>query len=183
MNPNLVSAVLSNEDQQAVLAAIDTILGKMPFLIDLSTTDRMSMAKLGDKTKAFVGKAIEVATHNNEMFSAGFVQELQKDSTLLEVIGPIRVAVDALQKKIDDTTMQIGGEIFAAARTVYSVTKTPYGNAVLREVSNDLSQRFSRSKPSPAPAPPIPAPAPAPAASTQPAAAQPSQAKGASRKS
>jgi hypothetical protein len=183
MNPNLVSAVLSNEDQQAILAAVDTILGKMPFLVDLSNNDRVTMPKLGDKSEAFAGKAIEVATHHSEMFPMGFVQELQKDSTLLNVLGPIRVAVAALQKKIDDTTMQIGGEIFAAARTIYSVTKTPYGNAVFREVSSDLSQRFSRSKPNPDPAPPGPTPAPAPAASTQPAAAEPSPAPAASRKS
>src|SRR5262249_51755198 len=109
MDPNLVSAVLTNEDQQAILASLDTILGKMPFLIDLTTNDRVTMPKLGDKTTAFASKAIEVATHHDEMFSAGFVQELQKDSTLLEVLGPIRVAVAALQKKIDDTTMQLGG--------------------------------------------------------------------------
>jgi hypothetical protein len=146
MDINMVSAALSNDDQQAILAALDTVLQKMPFLIDLPTTARVGMPKLGDKTEAFVRKAVEIASHNEEMFAAGFLQEMQKDANLLDTLAPIRVSVVALAKKIDDTTMQIGGEAYAAARTVYSVTKTPFGNSVLRDASTDLSKRYGRTK-------------------------------------
>jgi hypothetical protein len=144
MDPNLLSATLSDEDQQAILAALNTILQRMPFLIDLTTRDRRKLFKLGDKSVPFVRKALEVATHHQTMFSPQFLQEMQKDADLVAVLAPIRVAVDALQKKIEDTNMQAGAEAFAAARTIYSLTKTPFGNAALRIASNDLHQRFRR---------------------------------------
>jgi hypothetical protein len=146
MDPNLLSATLSHEDQQAILAALNTVLQKMPFLIDLTTRDRRKLFKLGDKSEPFVRKALEVATHHETMFSTRFLQEMQKDAELVDALAPIRVAVDALQKKLADTTMQAGAEAFAAARTVYSLTKTPFGNAALRTASDDLYQRFRRPK-------------------------------------
>jgi hypothetical protein len=146
MNPNLVSATLSTDDQQTIIAAVNTVLQKLPFLIDLTTDDRVAMAKLGDKTEAFVRKAVEIAQQHQPMFAAGFVEEMKKDADLLDALSPIRLAVDTLQKKIDDTAMQLGAEAYAAARTVYTVTKTPYANAVLRTAFDDLSQRYGRSK-------------------------------------
>jgi hypothetical protein len=173
MNPNLVNAVLSADDQQVITTALNTIMQKLPFLIDLSTDQRIALAKLGDKTEAFVRKAVEVATQNPTLFAPSFLEGMQNDANLLDALAPIRVAIDALQKKIDDTGMQVGAEAFAAARTVYQLTKTPFANAVLRDASEDLAQRYGRTRkaksPSgPTPVPPIkpvppPAPEPAPA--------------------
>jgi hypothetical protein len=146
MDPTLLSAVLSTDDQQAILAALNTVFQKMPFLLDLSSATRMGMAKLGDKTEAFVRKALELANQHDTMFPASFRDEMQKDSNILDSLAPIRVAIAALHKKIDDTTTQAGAELFAAARTVYSVTKTPFGNAVMRDAATDLGKRYGRSK-------------------------------------
>ena len=74
-----------------------------------------------------------------------------------------------LQKQINDTVVQVGAEAYAAARTVYAVTKTPYAGAILRTVADDLGKRFGRkpraavvaapaAPPEPAPAAPAPAP-------------------------
>jgi len=101
---------------------------------------------------------------------------MKKDADLLDALSPIRLALDTLQKKVDDTVMQLGAEAYAAARTVYTVTKTPYASAVLRTAADDLSQRYGRSKKakaaaaasstSPAPTPAQdPAPKPTPTAS------------------
>ena len=43
----------------------------------------------------------------------------------------------------DDTVMQVGGEAFAAARTIYAVSKTPF-EAALRTAAEDLGKRFGR---------------------------------------
>lgn len=39
-----------------------TIKQKLPFLIDLIAEERKSLPKMGDKSRAFVSKALEVAT-------------------------------------------------------------------------------------------------------------------------
>jgi hypothetical protein len=57
-------------------------------------------------------------------------------------------------------TLAIHGETFAAARTIYSATKTPSANAALRKAANDLAKRYGRKKkvddttPTTPPAPP-----------------------------
>ncbi len=92
--------------------------------------------------------------------------------------------VGNVAKKVDDTAMQTGAEAYAAARTVYTLTKTPFAKAPMRQASQDLAERFRKKKakatttgqpasgaptstaPAPTPTAPAPtptAPAPAPA--------------------
>jgi hypothetical protein len=64
MSNSPISAQLSQADRDAVMAAIATIKAKLPFLIDLSAEERKALPKMGDKSRAFVSKAMEVATQN-----------------------------------------------------------------------------------------------------------------------
>ena len=151
------------------MTAFGVIRERLPFLIDLTTAERVTLAKLGDKTQPFVRKAVDIALQHPELLPAGFLDEMRKDAQLLASLSPIRLAIDLLQKQIDDTALQVGAEAYAAARTVYAVTKTPYAGAILRTAADDLGKRFGR-KPRAAvvPAPAAPreqapsAPAPAP---------------------
>ena len=71
---------------------------------------------------------------------------MRKDAQLLDVLSPIQLRIQTLAKKIDDTTMQIGAEAYAAARTVYTVTQTPFAKAAMRTASDDLAKRYGRKK-------------------------------------
>ncbi len=57
MNTNRIDATLSPGDKDEVLAAIATLKGKLPFLIDLSPEERRALPKMGDKSRAFVSRA------------------------------------------------------------------------------------------------------------------------------
>src|SRR5437660_4827726 len=103
MNTNRVSATLTTKDQEGVLAAISGIRQTLPFLIDLTTDERVTMPKLGDKSHAFVKKAVDIATQHPEMVSAVFLDEMRKDAQLFDMLAPIQLAIDLLQKQIDDT--------------------------------------------------------------------------------
>ena len=146
MDPHLISATLSPDDHQAINAAIDGLRQKLPFLIDLTAAERIRMAKGGDKTKAFIQKAVQIANEHPQMFPPAFLEEMRKDAQLLDTLSPITLAIKTLAKKLDDTTMQLGAEAFAAARTVYSVTKSPFAKAALRTASDDLAKRYGRRK-------------------------------------
>lgn len=50
MADNRISASLSQPDREAVMRAIATIRKKLPFLIDLTTEERRSLPKLGNKS-------------------------------------------------------------------------------------------------------------------------------------
>ena len=73
---------------------MNSVVQKLPFLIDLTNNDRVGMAKLGDKTEAFVRKAVEIAVQHQTMFSTGFLEEMKQDADLLDVISSIRLAID-----------------------------------------------------------------------------------------
>jgi len=42
--------------------------------------------------------------------------------------------------------MQAGAEAYAAARTVYTATKTPFAKAAMRTASDELAKRYGRKK-------------------------------------
>jgi hypothetical protein len=144
MITNRVSSTLSTADQDAVMAAIAVIREKLPFLIDLTNNERVSLSKLGAKRQAFTKMALEVAQQNSVLLPAEFLQEMRKDAQLLDALAPIRVAIDVLQKQIDDTVLQVGAETYAAARTVYTISKTPFAKAAMRDAAGDLSKRAGR---------------------------------------
>src|SRR5256886_11047064 len=119
----------------------------------LSTTDQEAvMAALG-VIREKLPFLIDLTTAEREM---------RKDAQLLGSLSSIRLAIDLLQKQIDDTVVQVGAEADAASRTVYAVTKTPYAGAILRTAADDMGKRFGRKPRSAAaePAPSTPAPAP-----------------------
>lgn len=105
-----------------------------------------------------------MATQNPQLFPAGFLEELRKDAELFDNLAPIRLAVNLLQKEIDDTATQVGAEAYPAARTVYAVTKTPFARATLRTAADDLGKRFGRKARATAtpPEPPAATPPPSP---------------------
>lgn len=73
MADNRIIASLSVADREAVISAIATIQKKLPFLIDLTNEQRRSLPKLGDKSRAFVSKSLEVATHDCFLFPPKWV--------------------------------------------------------------------------------------------------------------
>ena len=144
MNPNQVSATFPTADQEAVMAAITTIRQKLPFLIDLTLGDRKTLVKFGDKSEAFVRKAIEVAALNPTMLPVSFdLDAIRKDAQLFDDLAPIRLTIDQLQKQLDDTAMKAGSQAYAAARTIYASTKSN-GGAALETATGELRQRFTR---------------------------------------
>lgn len=143
---NKVSASLNATDVQDIMTAITTINTKLPFLISLTAEERRGIAKLGDKSHAFVTKALELATQHPEILPGNLsVAEFKKDvdlfSQLYGIIQPLTLLVD----KINDTQMEAGAEAYSAALIVYQSAKisgTDIGG--LDSVLDDLGKRFSR---------------------------------------
>ena len=54
----------------------------------------------------FVNKALEVGTQNSATLSASLLEEMRQEAPLFETVALIQLAVDPLQKQIDDTVLQ-----------------------------------------------------------------------------
>jgi hypothetical protein len=137
---NRISAALTKTDREAVMDAITTIKTRLPFLIDLTADERKALPKMGDKSRAFVSKALEVATQNPDFD----LEEMRKDVQLFEAMYPIVVALAQLQELMDDTYTTVGSEAYAAALQVYTYAKASGQGAGLDSVVDELGQRFAR---------------------------------------
>ncbi|XHX76140.1 MAG: hypothetical protein RBJ76_17005 [Stenomitos frigidus ULC029] len=145
MTTKQISATLTQADREAVMTAVATIKAKLPFLIDLTADDRKALPKMGDKSRAFVSKALEVATQNPDFLPRSFdLEELRKDVQLFEAMYPIVVALTQLQELVDDTCMAAGSEAYAAALQVYNYAKASGQGAGLDAVVGEMGQRFAR---------------------------------------
>jgi hypothetical protein len=146
MPENRVSASLSQTDQQAVLAAIQTIREKLPFLIDLTPDERRRLPKIGDTGHNFAAQALTIATQNQDILPRSFdLAEFQQDADLLAALRPVVMALTQLQELVEDTYLEVGSEAYAAALTVYGYAKASDKGAALDSLLADMKRRFKRS--------------------------------------
>lgn len=145
MSENRVSAVLSEADRKAVLDAIETIRTKLSFLIDLTPEQRRSLPKMGDKSRAFVAKALAIAQHNSNFLPRSFsVEEFERDVALAEALLPIMVSLTRLQEQINDTYIEVGSEAYSASLVVYQCGRNSGDGESLEGLLDDMGQRFAR---------------------------------------
>ncbi|KAM3100481.1 hypothetical protein ACKFKF_11720 [Phormidesmis sp. 146-12] len=142
---NRISAALTQADREVVMSAILTIKSKLPFLVDLTAAERKALPKMGDKSRAFVSKALEVATQNPDFLPRAFdLDEMRRDVELFESVYPIVVALSQLQELVDDTAMAAGSEAYEAALQVYNYAKASGKVGGLNAVVGEMGQRFAR---------------------------------------
>ena len=145
MAENRISATLAPADKEAVMQAIATIREKLPFLVDLTTDERRTMLKMGDKSRAFVSKALEVATQNPNFLPRSFdLEEMRRDLTLFEALYPVLLSLTQLQELVDDTCIASASEAYAAALAVYSYAKASGDVTGLDGVIDEMGRRFNR---------------------------------------
>lgn len=144
MTTNQISATLDQTNRDAVMAAIATLKEKLPFLIDL-TAQRKSLPKMGDKSRAFVSKALEVATQNPDFLPRSFdLEEMRQDVELFESLYPILLSLTQLHELVDDTCIVVGSDAYGAALVVYNFAKASGKGAGLDAVADEMGRRFAR---------------------------------------
>jgi hypothetical protein len=155
MPVNRISAVLPQADVDAVMAAITTMKQKLPFITDLTADERKMMPKLGDKSRAFVEKALELATQNQGFLPRDFdVEEMRKDVTLFKSMYAIQQALTKMSEQVNDTVTAAGSEAYVAALLVYNYARSSgIGTAGLDAVVDELGARFARKSKTKTPAP------------------------------
>ena len=145
MPENRVSAELTAEDLDAIQGAIATIRERLPFLVDLSTEERTTMLKMGDKSRAFVEKMMEVIDQNPDFLPRSFDEvEMRKDVELFLKMYPVYLALTQLKDLVDDTLMLVGSEAYAAALVAYRYAKDAELGSGLEQIVDDLGRRFAR---------------------------------------
>jgi hypothetical protein len=137
----------------ASITAIDTALATLKsllsFLISLTPEDRHNLAKMGDKTLAFVKKAYEYATLNPTLMPSYVnIDEMRKDIETVEKLHAIYTLINELNSRLDDTIMLAGSEAYMASLSIYNSVKSAAHSNIpaAKPIAQDLSERFAKSK-------------------------------------
>jgi hypothetical protein len=113
-----ISAELTGEQKDLIISKLNEISDMLPFIVNLTIDERRSLTKMGDKSVAFVMKALEYASTNPQFVPPYLdVAELSKDAILASQLLAINNAIQILAEKVDDTLMAVGSEAYAASRT------------------------------------------------------------------
>lgn len=145
MNSNRVDTTLSPTDRDEILNSINSIREKLPFLLALTPEEARSLPRLGDKSRAFVAKAVELADRHPQILPGAFeLEALKNDLDLFESLYPVLSALGELYNLVNDTTAVAGSEAFTAARMIYTYAKMGGQSAELEPLIQDLSKRYRR---------------------------------------
>lgn len=144
---NKVSAAISAADKEAALQHLASIRQLLAPALNMSLTaeERISMAKMGDKSLAFVGKALDYATRNAPLVPGYLdIPEAVKDYALAADLQQLSRELVTLSQAVEDNMMIAGAEAYDAALIFHGAVKgasrsnTP-GSKVIYE---DLVSRF-----------------------------------------
>lgn len=145
MIPNRVSSQITKASVDQILASIAAIQAALPFLIGLDPSERKTMLKAGDRSQAFIRKALEVGQRiADHLPRSTSLDEMSKDLALMDAIYPIMIALSELSEKLSDTYAVLNSEAYASALVVYRHAKDIKGEKGLEQPVAELGRRFVR---------------------------------------
>ncbi len=150
MNENRISIEISEADAAAINGAIATLAEKLqPILIALDAEDKRNMAKLGEKSVAFVEKTMQYAESNKE-FLPPFIDvgEMKKGYAAFKMLNGFLRPLQQITKNLDDTATFCGSDTITSSLAFYNSVKQAAKMSVPNSstIYDDLSQRFEPQK-------------------------------------
>lgn len=145
---NKVSVEISPADLQAIKDAIAVLVAKLdPNLISLTVEERRSLNKMGEASRPFVGKVMDYLDTNPELISPfNKVDEMKKDWTLINQLGPLYNILNQIVTNLDDTLMEAGAELLDQGNIYYAsvqqAVKANLPNA--KPIYEDLRVRYEK---------------------------------------
>jgi len=142
---NRVSFSMNEADKQEVLAALNVLNNKLlPLLTELAQGESRELPSMGDKSYAFVFKALEFAKQYPEYASLIDVAEFERDVNTVGVLRELHLPLSQLTKKLHDTMALAGSEAYVSGLTYYGSAKEgvkrKIPNAIL--IKEELGKRF-----------------------------------------
>ena len=143
---NRLNTTMADGDIAAVKKSFEGIYGKMPFLIGLTTDERVSLPKINEGNKVFVGDSINALVNNTNLLPAYLnVADIKNDLTLYEQLDELEGIALQLVEKIQDTRMLCGSEAYASSLTAYRLFEAAASAGLpgADSVYGALKQRFA----------------------------------------
>lgn len=143
---NRISATLSAQDIHDILAAVQVIESKLPFIVGLTAEERKTMLKINRQNKLFVDDALQACINNSQLLPTYVsVTEMQKDYDLYRSLEQVLQPLAQLYEKVRDTQTLAGSEAYSSALTVYKLFQmaAAVGMPGMDTIVAQLSERFA----------------------------------------
>ncbi len=144
-NDNRISADVTAANKTVIMTKLTEINALLPFLINLTKDERITLPKLGSTSLAFDEQcASYMATAPNLIPPFVDAAEVTKDRNLRVVLADVLRETRKLCEKLDDSLMLVGSEIWMADLSFYQTVR----QAARRDVPgadtiyDDLKARF-----------------------------------------
>ncbi|RIW15916.1 hypothetical protein D0X99_10890 [Algoriphagus lacus] len=145
---NRVSYTIPAEDLKQIKEAIAVLQTKLdPNLLSLTIQGRKDLNKMGEASRPFVGKVMEYIETNPEFKSPyNKPEEMNKDWTLINQLGPIYNVLNQTVSNLDDTLMEAGAELLDQANKYYGSVQIAAkdGMANSKKVYEGLAVRYEK---------------------------------------
>jgi hypothetical protein len=141
-------------------SSIQAVNTNLPFLVGLTTNERIALPAINVNNKAFTEDAINAMVNNPTLVPSYLsVPNMQNDLTLFTQLDELIIIVKQLLERLEDTQLLAGSEAYVAALTAYRAIggAADAGVAGADTLYNQLKTRFANqgtgtSTPSTAPA-------------------------------
>ena len=142
--PSRINAALDTTATAAVVSKISEIQALLPFLVDLSPEERQSLPKMGDKSRAFVERCLELARQDDSFLPRNLdVSSFGNDVALFAALEPLRQRLAKLLELVEDTQILAGSEAYLAGLDVYHAAKRSGKGTGLDDLLDRVGQRFA----------------------------------------
>lgn len=144
-NSAFTSANFSQQDMVDSLQAIQTLSGKLTFVISMTAAQRRKCLKLGDKTIGFADKTLNYASSNSDLVPSYLdMNQYNKVYQLSKNLHELLRELKPLVQDIEDTAMQAGVETLSSSMVFYTAVKvaSKQGVPAAKAIYEDLQKRF-----------------------------------------
>ena len=143
---NRINTTATAAQVTAVKTALQTIAANLPFLVGLTTEERIALPSINVSNKAFTEDAINAGVNNPTLIpSYVSVVNMKNDMLLFTQLDEIIMMTKQLLEKMEDTQLLAGSEAYTSALTLYKLfgSAADAGVAGTDTIVSLLKQRFA----------------------------------------
>lgn len=130
---------------EAIDQAMQQLEQQFASLITLSPSDKLRIAKLGDKSEAFCRQSLRMLADNPQVIPPHLdVAGAQSDLNTRDQLRPRLMRLECLLQRGYDSSTALGGEALAVATQGYSLLKVLGRSAGLDPLRKELGSRWAR---------------------------------------
>ncbi|MCK9617888.1 MAG: hypothetical protein M0R21_08645 [Lentimicrobiaceae bacterium] len=147
---NRISLDITQQQVDGFISEVAKLKSMLPAgLVTLTSEERHAYAKMGDKTIAFVEKALDYGRLYPHLVPAYInLDEMEKDVKAVKYLLTFIHSIEEMNTLLDDSILLAGSEAYIAALSIYASVKDAAKRNVpgAKPASDDLKERFSGRK-------------------------------------